>query len=253
MSNWAAQGDWRLFFLYRDRLEKVTPADIKAVASKYLHRNNRTSGIFVPAEQDERVEVPEAPDVARLLEGYTGREEVAQGEAFEATPENIEKRTQRGSLASGLTYALLPKKTRGESVNVVLTLRYGNRKDLAGKNAAMSLMPSMITRGTSQLSYQELQDTLDANKATLRGSGGTGSASFRILTKRPFLPEVLGLLQQILREPTFDAKELDVLRTERLAALEQYLTDPRSLASLELRRTISPYPSERCPSRQYDR
>ena len=34
LSDWAAQGDWRLYFLDRDRLEKVTPEQVKAVARK---------------------------------------------------------------------------------------------------------------------------------------------------------------------------------------------------------------------------
>ena len=29
-------GDWRLYFLHRDRVEKVTPADVQRVAAKYL-------------------------------------------------------------------------------------------------------------------------------------------------------------------------------------------------------------------------
>ena len=36
LSEWAAQGDWRLYFLHRDRIEKVTPEAVKAVAAKYL-------------------------------------------------------------------------------------------------------------------------------------------------------------------------------------------------------------------------
>ncbi len=32
LSSWAAQGDWRLYFLHRDRIEKVTPEDVKRVA-----------------------------------------------------------------------------------------------------------------------------------------------------------------------------------------------------------------------------
>ena len=42
LSEWAAQGDWRLYFLFRDRIEQVTPESVKAVAMKYLQRNNRT-------------------------------------------------------------------------------------------------------------------------------------------------------------------------------------------------------------------
>ncbi|MEZ6064370.1 MAG: insulinase family protein [Planctomycetaceae bacterium] len=50
LSDWAAQGDWRLIFLYRDRLEAVTAAQVNDVANKYLTENNRTAGLFIPTE-----------------------------------------------------------------------------------------------------------------------------------------------------------------------------------------------------------
>ena len=48
LSEWAAQGDWRLYFLFRDRIEGVTPEAVKAAAAKYLVRNNRTVGRVHP-------------------------------------------------------------------------------------------------------------------------------------------------------------------------------------------------------------
>src|SRR5205823_151942 len=36
LSDWIAMGDWRLLFLYRDRLRKVTPEDVQRVATAYL-------------------------------------------------------------------------------------------------------------------------------------------------------------------------------------------------------------------------
>src|SRR6185436_10809575 len=55
LSEWAAQGDWRLYFLHRDRIELVTPAAVQSAAVKYLKRNNRTVGLFIPTEKSERV------------------------------------------------------------------------------------------------------------------------------------------------------------------------------------------------------
>ncbi len=61
LSEWSARGDWRLFFLHRDRLEQVTAEDVQRVAQLYLRRNNRTVGLFIPAEKAERVAVPARP------------------------------------------------------------------------------------------------------------------------------------------------------------------------------------------------
>ena len=39
-------GDWRLFFLYRDRLRKVALQDVQRVAEQYLKPANRVLGEF---------------------------------------------------------------------------------------------------------------------------------------------------------------------------------------------------------------
>ncbi len=243
LSDWASQGDWRLYFLYRDRIEKVTPQDVQRVAKEYLRRDNRTLGMFIPTDKPEKAEVPPTPDLAKLLDGYKGRQEVAAGEAFDVSPANIDARTRRATLPEGIKVALLPKKTRGESVNFRLDLRYGNLDSLKGYVAAADVLPTLMLRGTKNLSRQQIQDELDKNRATLTASGDTGVITFSAQTKRPNLPAVLGLLKQILREPTLPADEFDVLKRQRLAGLEENLTDPASLAIVRLRRTVSPYDS----------
>ncbi|RMF40198.1 MAG: insulinase family protein, partial [Planctomycetota bacterium] len=55
LSEWAAQGDWRLYFIFRDRIEALTPEQCTEVAARYLRRNNRTVGLFIPSETSERV------------------------------------------------------------------------------------------------------------------------------------------------------------------------------------------------------
>src|SRR5690606_20337479 len=99
LSEWAAMGDWRLYFLYRDRLEEVTPEKVNDVAAKYFRRNNRTVGLFLPTEEPQSVPVPTPPaDLAAVIGDYKGREGLSLGEAFDVSPENIEKRTVRTAL-----------------------------------------------------------------------------------------------------------------------------------------------------------
>ncbi|HEX5446817.1 MAG TPA: pitrilysin family protein, partial [Pirellulales bacterium] len=242
LSDWAAQGDWRLYFLYRDRLEQVTASDVKRVAGEYLHRNNRTVGMFVPSAKTEKTPIPETPDLATVLEGYQGRETVAAGEAFDVSPQNIEKHLKRSTLDDGIKLVMLPKKTRGQTVHLQVVLRYGNLENLKGLTAACELLPELMTRGTQQLSRQEIQDQLDRQFATLHARGDAGKAVFSIETKHANLPAVLELLRQILREPALAEDEFEILQRETLAQLEEQLTDPRSLALVRLRRTVSPYP-----------
>ncbi|HEV3119189.1 MAG TPA: pitrilysin family protein, partial [Gemmataceae bacterium] len=133
LSEWGAQGDWRLFFLHRDRLAKVSVADVNRVAGRYLQPSNRTVGLYIPTEQPQRAEVPAPPVVAELVKNYKGGKDVAAGEAFDPTPANIESRVQRAELPGGLKLALLPKKSRGEALMAELTVRYGNEGSLKGQ------------------------------------------------------------------------------------------------------------------------
>ena len=48
LSEWTARGDWRLFFLHRDRIEAVTADDVNRVVQTYIKPSNRTVGRFVP-------------------------------------------------------------------------------------------------------------------------------------------------------------------------------------------------------------
>lgn len=140
LSEWAAQGDWRLYFLYRDRLEQVTAKDVNRVARAYLQASNRTVGLYYPTKEAQRTPIPSKPDLAEMIGEYKGREDTAVGEAFDVAPLKIEERTKRTKV-EGLDVALLPKKTRGRTVVMRLTLRYGTDKSLFGLDKVASFMP----------------------------------------------------------------------------------------------------------------
>jgi zinc protease len=253
LSEWAAQGDWRLYFLNRDALEKVTAEQVKSAAAKYFKRANRTVGLYIPTAQPERVPVPSTPDVDQLVKDYKGRAAVSAGEAFDFNPKAIEARVQRTELVPGAKIALLPKKTRGEEVYLTVTLHYGNDQNLKGLDTAAGFLAPLMLKGTKHLSQQEMKDELDRLKATLspgvgggRGgpASGLGSIAFTVHTKRESLPAVLAILRQVLREPLLPADEFEVMRRERLASLESSRTEPQTLAQRALVRTLAPYPPE---------
>ena len=111
---------------------------VQAVAARYLQRNNRTVGMYIPTVKPERIAIPSTPDVDALVSNYQGRDPMAAGEAFDVSPANLEARTLRFTVPEGIKVALLPKKTRGEEVHTTLTLRYGNAENLKDLEAAAS-------------------------------------------------------------------------------------------------------------------
>jgi zinc protease len=244
LSEWAAQGDWRLFFLHRDRIEKVTAAQVQAAAAKYLKASNRTVGLFLPTKSPDRVAVAPAPDVEAMLKEYKGRADLAQGEDFDPSPANIEARTKLGTLPGGLKMAMLPKKTRGGMVQLHLTLRYGDETNLKGLVEACDLLPPLMAKATTNLSRQALADALDENKTSLSAGGGTGVATFTLQTKSANLPAALELLRQVLREPSLPVEELEIMKRGQLTGLADAKTQPGSLADNFIARRLRPFAAD---------
>lgn len=242
LSDWAAQGDWRLYFLFRDHIETLTTEQVQAVAEKYFVRNNRTVGLFIPSEKSDRVEIPEAPDLAQMLDGYKGREAVSAGEQIDPDPLEIEKRTLRGDLTEGIRYAFIPKKTRGETVTFTVTLRFGTGETLKGKRGAVELLGIMMGRGTQKLDYSAIEDEKVRLRLQASVSSTLGLLQISAKTKREFLPESVALIGDIIRSPRFEGSELEVIRRQIVTSLEQSSTDPQSLGRRSVDRRLTPYP-----------
>lgn len=246
ISEWAGAGDWRLMFLHRDRISAMTAEHVNEAAHRYLRLSNRTVGLFLPTKADElaRAAIPPAPDVQELVKDYRGGAALVKGEAFQPTPENIEKRVQRMQLPSGIKVALLPKKTRGEAVVANFTLHFGNEKSLKEYKIATDFLGALLLRGSKNHTRQQIQDELNKLGASLSASSSVGSLTFSIQAKRDTLPAVVDLLGEVLRQPTFPADEFDILKRSALQQLRKGLKEPNSLALNRLQRQLNHYPSD---------
>ncbi len=242
LSEWQAMGDWRLLFLYRDRVQKVTREQVQQVAEKYLISSNRTIGKFYPEKSPTRVEIPPSPDVNALVKDYKSSVKIAMGEEFDPSPENIDSRTILTDLEGGPKLSLLSKKSRGEQIVMIINLRFGDEESLKGLSTAAGIAGQMLMRGTIKHTRQEIKDEFDRLKAQVSIFGGPTVASARIQTKRENLKPVLDLVAEIFKEPSFPEDEFNELKQLNLASLENQKSNPQAMASLALQRYLSPYP-----------
>jgi len=238
LSDWAAIGDWRMFFLDRDRVRTVTAEQAQAAALRYFKASNRTVGVFTPTTAPDRTEIPDRPDLVALLDGYTGDEGRSVGEAFDPSPANIDSRTTRRTLAGGIELAMLTKETRGDQVNATIRLHYGDLDSLMGKSTTASLTGSMLMRGTTTRTRQEIEDELARLQSALNVGGGVGTFSATMQSTRENLPAVLEMAFDILRNPAFPEDEFRTLKENSIAGIEAQRSEPDAIAGLELSRHL---------------
>lgn len=242
LSEYIAQGDWRLWFIFRDNVEKVTAADVNRIVKTYLKPSNRTVGVFIPDAKPDRAQIPSPPDVSSMVKDYKGKKSLTATEAFDASTANIDARTKTGTISGGAKHALLNKMTLGNSVNAQITLRIGTEATLQNKSTIANFTANMLNKGTKNKTRQQIQDEFDKLKAEvwIYGYGQNISVSIQTV-KENFIP-VLKLVTEILRQPSFPANEFDKLIQEELSNIEQQKSEPQSIASNLFNRIQNPYP-----------
>ncbi|NNC50507.1 MAG: insulinase family protein [Flaviramulus sp.] len=235
MSEFIGAGDWRLAFIHRDRIEEMTFDKVNAAINRYLINTNRTVGNFIPSETPIRVEIEHTEGLTELVNNYKGKEGLGAGEAFDVSYENIQNRLNIGELQkTPIEYGFIKKDNRGETVTLSFIIRNGNVDDFMNKGQLASYTARMLDKGTKNNSRQDIEDKLSALKSSIRFSGSNGRISANINTTREHLMESLSLMTDMLKNPNFDKNELDKLKTEALASIEQNKTEPQYLASKQL-------------------
>ena len=233
MSEFIAMGDWRYLFVDRDNADKVTPEQVSAAAQRYLVRDNRTTGMFIPEDTPQRAEVPTAPSMADVMRDFRPKAAILSGENFDPAPANLDRRTSISRIG-GLQLALLPKKTRGATVDVALSLHWGDETSLFGKSTVSSLTHSLLSSGTKRYSRAEISDQM--SKLKMSGS------LLDFQTTRDNLPAALALVAEILRDANFPDSEFKQLQQRSIVALEASRNEPGAIVGRELAQQFNSYP-----------
>ena len=243
MSSWSARGDWRLYFITRDREQEVALEDVHRVAQKYLKTSNRTRGYFKPVEETPpRADVPLNPDLNELVEGYVGKEAVAAGEAFDPTPANIATRTEYRTMSNGARLAMLAKENTGDTVSIRAQMRWGTEDSLMHKRYIASFTSAMMSRGTVNKTIKEIAD--EQTRLRLGGGASVGltGGSFVVSTVRENLEESIKLVAEIAQKPAFAESEFELIKKNTLANLEASRSEPPTLANVALSKHLNRYP-----------
>jgi len=145
----------------------------------------------------------------------------------------------RRTLDNGLRLAVVPIPGL-RSAAALLATRAGQWFEPAGRPGVARLAAQTLLRGTADLGAAAWADALDALGASSRLDVGSHAAVFSGQCLAEDLGSYLALVAGAVRRPAFSPPEVELVRSQTLAALEEAAKDTRAVAERAWRELAYP-------------
>ncbi|HUR91312.1 MAG TPA: pitrilysin family protein [Gemmatimonadaceae bacterium] len=136
---------------------------------------------------------------------------------------------ERATLGSGAKL-LVAEVAKLPIVSVTVVIDAGAESDPPGKEGLAQLTARALVEGTKSSSALALAGRIEKLGGVIDSDAGWDSARLNLTCLSRHLEESLQVMGEILSAPGFPQEELDRLRDERLAEIEQIRSEPRGLA-----------------------
>ena len=211
-SSYASTGDYNFSQRYIDGLNAVRPVDIAKAANRYLNDENMTVVTLIPKKA-----VP-----ASKPGEISGKKEFG-----------IRKVTLRnGAVVLFDTDRSLP------IVSMCAVFKGGIRTEDEKTNGISRLFADVLLKGTASHSAEWLADTTESRGISLGSFSGKNSFGITLKCLKGDFDFSLDIVSDILKNPTFPEKELNLEKKLQLAAIRSREEDIFAVASKELIKTI---------------
>ncbi|WP_226389419.1 M16 family metallopeptidase [Penaeicola halotolerans] len=230
------------------RVLAVEAADIMRVYEKYIKGKNYVATSFVPkgmkdlaltgATQAEVVE-------EQIVMGAEQSFDLSQETSYEKTPSSFDRSVEppygpapqlsipsvwqteaaNGMKVFGITNDELPL------VQFNIRLKGGLLLEDPAKVGVSNLLATMLTKGTANKTPEELEEAIDNLGARISINAGKESFSISGNALARNYDAVLALVEEMLLQPRWDAKEFDLAKQQIASALVQQQGNPGAIAA----------------------
>ncbi|MGA7954269.1 MAG: pitrilysin family protein [Gloeobacterales cyanobacterium] len=234
-------GDWKVIDQLAENYRSVTREDLLRVAQKYLLPSNRTVGTFMPTSLGGSLNAvnPDKP------ESFSPGKPVAPTTLLKYLPplpktsQTQVAKPERGVLANGLTYLILPNRS-APTVSIKLNLNAGSGFDTQSNAGLASLTAGLLTSGTKTKTAQEIASLLDNDSIHMGASVRREKASLNAEALAEDTEKVLKIGADVLRNPTFPTDEFQRAQARALVGLKAELDNPSAVARRTFYETVFP-------------
>jgi zinc protease len=202
---------------YVRNIQQVTAEDIREVARLYLREETLVQAVVRPKSDTPSVLAP--------------------------TPVAQREPVVKKVLANGMTL-LLKRNPALPTVAMQAYFKGGVRVETPDTNGLSQLTASLLLKGTTSHSAEEIAAMFDARGATVVAESGNNSFFVNATCLREDFNEIFEIYADIILHPSFPDDELTKMRRLLLAALERQNDDWRTEAERLWRQlffTVSPY------------
>jgi len=226
-------GDHRALFDYLEKIDAVTPEDVRRVAKAYLRTENRCAVLGMPAKSG-------APEASESQPGPLHR-----CPPMERSPGDVNTDFSSDmELLGAESFELGPLKgvvihdPDLPYVSFMLDFHRGSLHEPEDKQGVARLVGGMMMRGTKKRSRREIAEALDRIGSALDIRVRRNTTTLVGDASREHLSDFLDLLVEILWSPSFNEDELSRLRRQTLSELESIREDDGALARIAFSRTL---------------
>ncbi|PAX08223.1 M16 family metallopeptidase [Sphingomonas lenta] len=233
-----------------EAIARVTPADVRRVAAKYLGDNQAATIRYLPLEAKPATAqsdaIPIAPTVQAVdLRAPAGIQVVTPApEGRRILPPapgqpvpTVLPRPVEARLANGLRVVTVERRDL-PIVTASLVATGGSATDPAGRAGASSLASALLTKGTTTRSATEIARAVESLGGSIESGSGRDGASVDVTVKSDQIDPAMAILADVAVNPAFKADEIERARTQAIDAVQVGLKDPAQLAGLVAERAV---------------
>ena len=237
------------------RILAVRPADVKRVYAKYLKGRNYVATSFVPKgkvdlalEGSKKAEVVEE----KIVQGAEDAVDPTIEAKYDRTPSSFDrtKEPPYGSAAVVKIPALWEEK-HGNGLRVYgiqnsevplvqfdIVIDGGQLLDDMNKVGVANIMARMMTQGTQKKTAQELEEAIDQLGSAINVFASTEDVRISVNTLAKNYDATLALVEEILFEPRWDAKEFDLIKQSVKSQIQQQRGNPNAVATAQFNKLV---------------
>ena len=225
----------------------VTPADVTGVYQKYIKGKNFVATSFVPKGQvplalngsakaevvvepivqgaEKEVDASAQAEYQKTPSAFDRSKEPPYGSAPEIkVPIVWEQKLTNGIRVLGIENSEVPL------VQFDIQIDGGQLLEDLDKIGVANLMARMMTQGTAKKTPQELEESIQQLGATINVSAGKESINVSGNTLARNYAATIALVEEILLQPRWDAKEFDLVKQSTISQIRQQQANPNAIA-----------------------